>query len=673
MRFVILRVLHHNELGMFHEYRRQKKERCKQRAVNFDGKVVDHVFPAAKDSDTVWLKLRYETDRGIALCEQRIKRHHKNWRMDGNCPTDKRYAFVDPGCLFAMVVDSGQRPAIGAWAVFPASDRVTKTILADGESCRLGGASMIALDEGEGVRTLALLRQAKPKLFASDSIETVVPVKQKKGSAVEKTKRGYKLPPSTTRLPQILAAVHAGLKTAVADIVDNAISHDATSIAITFGRPDDGHGRWMSIVDNGCGMDEAGLAEAMRIGSAAKYDEASLGKYGFGLKGASWSQSPAFTVVSCVAGKKPYDLTWDSDDIAEWEAKHGMLPEWAAKAADVGAHGTAVVWTRMRANRAGAAAPRGVDPYTAEVQELHRHLGLIFHRFQEGSVPNRKKVKIAINGIPVIPHNPFGHKLTKAYDRKTVRVPTAEDDVKVYIQAFLLPAEWEVEDLHGTDTEAARADLDSLGLWGRRNESQGIFTYRNNRLISFGRWGDIWTTCDEKTKLARVSVDFNRALDDQFHVDISKEKVSLPRSLQEEIRKIAEMARNESRKKYVRTGRQRPTGKNAPAGGAAPPVGPTPTPGTPVARPTGGARPVATPSAPTIPIRLVKPGKFAWKIVEDLNLRKEIQIGEDQADIRTVADAIKHDAVAMAAFVGFLGRMDRHVVQTKIAGQRTTT
>jgi hypothetical protein len=51
---------------MFHEYRRQKKEGSKQRAVNFDWDVVDRVFPAAKDSDLVEMDLKYETDHGVA-------------------------------------------------------------------------------------------------------------------------------------------------------------------------------------------------------------------------------------------------------------------------------------------------------------------------------------------------------------------------------------------------------------------------------------------------------------------------------------------------------------------------------------------------------------------------------------------------------------------------------
>jgi hypothetical protein len=150
MRFVILRLLKHNELGMFHSYRRLNKERAKQRAINFDGDVVDRVFPAAKDDDNIELELKYETDEGVESKLHRIKRQEKNWRLEGNCPKDKLYDFVDPGCLFAMVVDSGTKPAKGAWAVYPQNHEVTNAIVSHAESSQLTAQSMIALFGSEG-------------------------------------------------------------------------------------------------------------------------------------------------------------------------------------------------------------------------------------------------------------------------------------------------------------------------------------------------------------------------------------------------------------------------------------------------------------------------------------------------------------------------------------------
>ena len=167
MRFLILRILTHSELGMFHEYRRQGKEGSKQRAINFDWDVVDRVFPAAKDSDTIEMTLRYDTDCGIGEAHQWLKRQEKNWRMEGNCPTDKCYHFVAPGSLFAMEIEAGSNPAIGSWAVFPAEHQVTKAILADGESSRLAKSAMIALHDDEGERTWRTLSEARPDLFTA--------------------------------------------------------------------------------------------------------------------------------------------------------------------------------------------------------------------------------------------------------------------------------------------------------------------------------------------------------------------------------------------------------------------------------------------------------------------------------------------------------------------------
>jgi hypothetical protein len=139
MRFLILRVLTHSELGMFHEYRRQGKEGSKQRAINFDGEVVDRVFPSALDTDRIELDLRLITDDGVAEVRQSLKRQDKNWRLEGHCPRDVIYDFVEPGCLFAMEIDAGGRPAAGSWAVFPRDSEVTRAVLGDGAAGAVPG------------------------------------------------------------------------------------------------------------------------------------------------------------------------------------------------------------------------------------------------------------------------------------------------------------------------------------------------------------------------------------------------------------------------------------------------------------------------------------------------------------------------------------------------------
>jgi hypothetical protein len=674
MRFLILRILTHSELGMFHEYRRQGKEGSKQRAINFDGYVVDRVFPAAKDHEQIALELLYDTDNGIQYAKQWLKRQEKNWRLEGNCPRDTRYGFVDPGCLFVMEIDAGTAPATGAWAVFPADDPVTQAVLADGESAGLASSAMIALHDEEGQQTWQTVSSARSDLFTAPRGTKAVTMTPAIGP------NGVELPPDPARLVDILASVGHTMPSAVADLVDNSISANATRIEITFGRPDAGHGRWLSITDNGDGMDEAALVEAMRIGSAADYEPNSLGKYGYGLKGASWSQAKTFSVVTKKEGGKAHHLTWDRKDMDGWRAKSSPLAPWQVQATRLSGHGTVVLWEDMRPPQ-NATAVRGLDPHSAEIMQLERHLALVFHRFLEGKAKGRKVVAILINGNSVAPNNPVGHPLASRYDAKAIRVPAETQDGYAQVQAFLLPSEDEVSEYHKAEgPEAVRRALDLIGLHGKRNDTQGLFIYRHDRLIKCGGWHQMWETNDEKTKLARVVVDFDSVLDDNFKINISKQIVQLPQQLQVEIKKLADVARKDSQKKY-----RNETKKTRPSVAPAHPTGGAPgrfalsggENGQPPTSPAGGSScltpPPTPPPAPLprVAVRDVKTDRFVWKLSKGLMGGMDLQVSEVSPDLAALVKQIRADPQAMAHLAAFLGSLDTAEVQRSLLPEKT--
>jgi hypothetical protein len=650
---------------MFHEYRRQKKEGSKQRAVNFDWDVVDRVFPAAKDSDLVEMQLSYYTDQGVAETRQWLKRQEKNWRLEGNCPKDRYYHFVDPGCLFAMEVDAGTIPARGSWAVFPANDAVTRAILAGGESSGLAKSAMIALHDKEGERTWRVLSDARPDLFTMNQNGTTMNTPNRKTG-----NNGVELPPNPARLVQILASVGHTMPSAVADLVDNSISADATKIEITFGRPDGGHGRWLTISDNGHGMSRSQLEEAMRIGSGSEYDENALGKYGYGLKGASWSQAKVFTVVTKAASKSTYHLTWDADDMVGWVAKSDPLASWEQHATAIKGHGTVVLWKNMRPPQSMPTA-RGLDPHSAEIMLLERHLALVFHRFLEGRAAGRKPVVISINGKPIEPNNPVGHPLASAYDLKTIRIPTETKDGKVQVQAYLLPSENEITNYHKAEgPEAANRALDLIGLHGKRNETQGLFIYRHDRLIKWGGWHQMWETNDEKTKLARVVVNFGRDLDDSFKINISKQIVQLPQQLQAEIKKIADVARRDSQKKYRKEVPLSPPPPPMPPtdGGRSRGLGPTAGPRLPIPPGPVGKPPSTPEQPPRIAIKTVKTDKFFWKLTKGITGEVAVQVSEMNPSLSALVKQIGNDPRAIAHLASFLGGLDAVEVQKYLLG-----
>ena len=81
------------------------------------------------------------------------------------------------------------------------------------------------------------------------------------------------------------------LETAVADVVDNAITAEARNIDLLT-MTDDSSGA-IGVLDDGKGMTESELFEAMRIGCRSPLDDRpskDLGRFGLGLKTASFSQ-----------------------------------------------------------------------------------------------------------------------------------------------------------------------------------------------------------------------------------------------------------------------------------------------------------------------------------------------------------------------------------------------
>ena len=294
------------------------------------------------------------------------------------------------------------------------------------------------------------------------------------------------------------------------------ISHKATEIRITFDPPNSGNGRWMAIRDNGEGMSPKRLEEGMRIGGEAEYESRSLGKYGFGLKGASWSQARAFTVVTRQKGGEVHHLGWDQANMADWRVDERPLAPWEAEAAKPGEQGTVVLWKNMKAPTT-APSIKGVPPHVAEIQELSRYLSLVFHRFLDGEAKGRARLKIWINDIPIESNGPAGHPLCERHDLKTLKVEYEGGTAEVQVQPIVLPSEDELRKHHSDGWQAA---ADRIGYWGKRNDTQGLFLYRNDRLIRWGGWHDLWATNDEKTKLARVLVDFDPALDEAFQINI---------------------------------------------------------------------------------------------------------------------------------------------------------
>jgi hypothetical protein len=340
----------------------------------------------------------------------------------------------------------------------------------------------------------------------------------------------HHLPPSAACLSASLRDLGYSLETAIADLIDNSISADATDIQIlcdiTRGDP------VLVIADNGKGMDEDEVIIAMRHGSInprTTRGPKDLGRFGLGLKTASFSQCRRLTVASRktgIASAVEWDLSqieenddWfvtilDSNEVATLPFAE-LLPE----------TGTIVLWRNLDRFFEEEFGHRRDEIVNEKLATVERHLSLVFHRFLAGEVKGRKRITIKINGHLISPFDPFCRKnsATQILPEETVWV----NNQPIQMQPYILP--------HHSRLTASEYDF-----YQDRSDfisNQGAYVYRNGRLMAWGDWFRL-VPKGEATKLARVQIDFPNNLDEAWTIDIKKSRARPPHAVRERLRQI---------------------------------------------------------------------------------------------------------------------------------------
>lgn len=334
------------------------------------------------------------------------------------------------------------------------------------------------------------------------------------------------LPPDPARMIEGLRDTGYEFNTAVADIVDNSIAAEATRIALKITMDYRGNVR-VAIADNGIGMDRDGLLNAMKYGSQLRANAASLGKFGLGLKTASTAFCRKLSVITRPSGSAPVmEATWDLDHVVtsgEWELllpepdKQGvaMLDEVAKDHS-----GTVVVWDKVdRLFEREYADPGGRPAQNALARaknELAHHIGLVYQRFLDPRDKRCRTLEISLDGERIQAWDPFceGQSELVAGDSGVVVELPSGQKAKFCIRAFVLPRREEF-----ASEEASKAALIS-------NDRQGIYVYRENRLIHDADWLGMFQK-EPHFSLIRVEFSFDHLLDDAFHVDIKKSRILL--------------------------------------------------------------------------------------------------------------------------------------------------
>lgn len=329
--------------------------------------------------------------------------------------------------------------------------------------------------------------------------------------------------PDAGRLITALRQIGYSLEQAIADLVDNSINANASTVLVRF-LHDGNDIKAVAVADDGDGMDEEGIRNAMRFGSREAADVGTLGKFGMGLKLASLSHAQTLNVYS-TDGAEAGGRRWTLEGIRKgWmcervraDVSNSMLDrKWGPISLSEG--GTLVLWEdldKLPSHRRGL-------KYTLTSLEsrLRLHLGLCFHRFLESGSLRIFVDQLLISRVgqgmqsEITPLNPFGYPVSGNPDYPRKLVTNLSDIGPLELEAHIWPAK----------SEAPEYKL------GRRSAArQGFYFYRNGRLIQAGGWnGLVQDETEPHGSLARVKVDLPEQYDTDFGINVQKSTVLVP-------------------------------------------------------------------------------------------------------------------------------------------------
>jgi hypothetical protein len=304
------------------------------------------------------------------------------------------------------------------------------------------------------------------------------------------------------RLVRSLGANHT-LESAIADLVDNSIDAGASTVWVRL-LTNDGRLVQVEVHDNGSGMDERTIDDAMTIGHQREYNAADLGHFGMGLKQAAFGNCDVLTVWSANStlppvGRRIKRVDYSTDFGCEVLTEASAALHTQERKTLTGTRvGTSVVWTQMRSSYHGRSDKEAIAWLATVGRKLRTHLGVTFHRLLE-----RKRLAIfvhvdelgagqTIRGTPVKPLDPFGYTRTgdPRYPKKLLA--TLDDRTNLTLTCHIWPA---------------KSTLPSYTLGGKHGrEFQGFYIYRNDRLLQIGGWGQT-ATYSPGRQLARVMLE----------------------------------------------------------------------------------------------------------------------------------------------------------------------
>ena len=369
------------------------------------------------------------------------------------------------------------------------------------------------------------------------------------------------LSPPASSLIESIRSIGYSFDAAIADIVDNSISAQAKNIDVNISTPQNGNIS-VTIFDDGEGMTEEGLKINMSLGGKGPRTNrvaGDLGRFGLGLKTASFSQAKLLLVITKkIDDDLLHGIEWDLNHVIEsnrWEARllsnTDCLNELSKNSIKNFMNGTAVIWRECDRITQGLQNDRDLGQFVNQsVDQLKKKFSLIFHKYLD-----KKRFVLRINSEKLTGLDPFclGGGTDVAHSQILFEEEFLVNNTKILIKGYLLP---HISRMGGASRE------NQISINGDHTAGQGLYLYRLDRLISSGGWQGVIRK-SESNKLARVEISFGSDADQLWQLDVKKSTAILPLAIRSRIRDLIRGISSMSGDVFVKRVRMRKTSPNS--------------------------------------------------------------------------------------------------------------
>ena len=201
--------------------------------------------------------------------------------------------------------------------------------------------------------------------------------------------------------------------------------------------------------------------------------------------------------------------------------------------------GTQLILSKLSFLETGSHARDQDSEMATRLAELKSYIALHFHRFMSGA----DKRSFKLNGDAITPVDPFmiGERGYQEGPSEKLRCKGGRIEISTHVLPHL--------------EKMSKSKLDELGGAEGIQKNQGLYIYREKRLIIAGDWLGMQRSTPTGA-LARIQVDIPSSLDRDWSTDVKKASLQIPPRVKRSLRRFLADPVKRSKNTYTYRGKQ---------------------------------------------------------------------------------------------------------------------